>query len=134
MGSLAGAAVDRRATWSRALSADSAVRVALLFAFVALGVFAPAVIASSYWLGLLVSAMILGLAALSIGFLAHQCGLMMFGVSALTGGATYVYAIAIASLGLGALAASVFTLVACVLFYGLIGAMVVGRDRFPSQC
>jgi branched-chain amino acid transport system permease protein len=131
MGSLDGAAVDRRATWSRALSADSAVRVALLLAFVAFGVFAPAVIASSYWLGLLVSAMILGLSALSIGFLAHQCGLMMFGVSALTGGATYIYAIAIASLGLGALAASVLTLVACAFLYGLIGALIVRARPLP---
>jgi branched-chain amino acid transport system permease protein len=104
---------------------------ALVVVVIALGAFAPHVITSSYWLGLLVNAMILGLSALSIGFLAHQCGLMMFGVSALTGGATYIYAVAVTSFGLTALAAALLALVLATVLFALIGAAIVRARPLP---
>ncbi len=131
MATLAGAAADKRISWVGTPGAEAALRAVLALAVVALGAFAPVVVTSAYWLGLLVNAMILGLSAVSIGFLARQCGLMMFGVSALTGASTYVYAIAITSLGLSAVAAAVFTLVACPVGFALIGALIVRARPLP---
>ena len=131
MGPAADAAVGRRVSWSRAPRAEGAVRAAIVLVMVALGAFAPLVITSSYWLGLLVNAMILALSAVSIGFLSHQCGLMMFGVSALTGGATYIYAIAITSFGLNVLAAGAIALVASMFLFALIGAVIVRARPLP---
>ncbi|HEY1453360.1 MAG TPA: branched-chain amino acid ABC transporter permease [Roseiarcus sp.] len=128
MDSLAEAAVGRR---MGVRGRKGVVRAALVLAVIALGAFAPPAITSSYWLGLLVNAMILGLSAVSIGFLAHHCGLMMFGVSALTGGASYVYAIAIISFGLNGLAAATITLIASTLISALIGAVIVRARPLP---
>ncbi len=131
MGPLAGAAADRRYSWTGTRGGEGAARAALALAVVGLGAFAPIVVTSAYWLGVFVNAMILGLSAVSIGFLASQCGLMMFGVSALTGAATYVYAIAITSFGLNALAAAALTLVACPFVFALIGALIVRARPLP---
>jgi branched-chain amino acid transport system permease protein len=130
-GPLAGAAVGRRFPSVWAPGADAGGRAAFVIAVVALGAFAPHAITSPYWLGLLVNAMILGLSAIAIGFLAQQCGLMMFGVSALTGGATYIYAIAITALGLNALAAASLALVASTLLFAAIGAVIVRARPLP---
>jgi hypothetical protein len=109
-------------TWSVAPGVERTVRTLVIVGFVvALGVWTPAIITSAYWLGLLINAMILGLSAVSIGFLAYQSGLMMFGVSALTGGATYIYAIAITWFGLKALPASALTLAVATILFPLVG-------------
>uniref|UniRef100_UPI003F97F2A2 branched-chain amino acid ABC transporter permease n=1 Tax=Roseiarcus sp. TaxID=1969460 RepID=UPI003F97F2A2 len=131
MGHLAGVAVDRRCSWTGIRGAEGAARAALALAVVALGAFAPTVVTSAYWLGLFINAMILSLSAVSIGFLARQCGLMMFGVSALTGASTYVYAIAVTSLGLNALAAAALTLVTCTIVFAWIGALIVRARPLP---
>jgi branched-chain amino acid transport system permease protein len=96
-----------------------------------LGAFVPHLIPSPYWLGLLINAMILGIAGLSIGFLAAQCGLMMFGVSALTGGATYIYAIAVTSFGLTVGVAAIVTLVLSTAAFAIIGAIIVRARPLP---
>ena len=64
---------------------------------VVLGLFLPTVVTSTFYIGLLVNAIVLGIAAVSIGLLAHQCGLMMFGAAAFTGGSTYLFAIGVNS-------------------------------------
>jgi branched-chain amino acid transport system permease protein len=131
MGPLDGATESRRVTWSVAPGVERTVRTLIIVGLVALGVWTPPVITSDYWLGLLINAMILGLSAVSIGFLAHQSGLMMFGVSALTGGATYIYAIAITWWGLKALPASALTLVVATILFALVGALIVRARPLP---
>ncbi len=131
MGPLAGAVVDRRDSRIGTLGAEGVVRAIVGVAVVGLGAFLPVVVTSAYWLGLLINAMILGLSAISIGFLARQCGLMMFGVSALTGASTYVYAIAVTSFGLNARTAVGLTLVACTIVFALIGALIVKARPLP---
>ena len=98
---------------------------------VALGLFVPSVLKSTFYLGLLVNAIILGVAAVSIGFLARQSGLMMFGAAAFTGGATYLFAIAVTRFGLSAMTAAVFALLAATLLSALIGALVVRARPLP---
>jgi branched-chain amino acid transport system permease protein len=105
--------------------------VAIALVVVALGLYVPLAIASAYWLGLLINAAILGLAGLSIGFLARQCGLMMFGVSALTGGATYIYAIAVTTFQFGVGAAAVVTLIVSTVIFALIGAVIMRGRPLP---
>ena len=56
---------------------------------------------------------------------------MMFGVSALTGASTYVYAIAVTSFGLNARTAVGLTLVACTIVFALIGALIVKARPLP---
>ena len=98
---------------------------------VALGLFVPSVLKSTFYLGLLVNAIILGVAAVSIGFLARQSGLMMFGAAAFTGGATYLFAIAVTRFGLSAMTAAMFALLAATLLSALIGALVVRARPLP---
>ena len=60
----------------------------LVLGVILLGLWVPTIVKSTFYLGLFINAIILGIAALSIGFLAHQCGLIMFGAAGFTGGAT----------------------------------------------
>jgi branched-chain amino acid transport system permease protein len=131
MGPVDEATASRRVTWSVAPGIEGRVGALVVVGLVVLGLWAPAVITSPYWLGLLINAMVLGLSAVSIGFLAHQSGLMMFGVSALTGGATYIYAIAITWFGLKALPASALTLIVATILFTLVGALVVRTRPLP---
>ena len=103
----------------------------VVLVIVALGLFVPSVLKSTFYLGLLVNAIILGVAAVSIGFLARQSGLMMFGAAAFTGGATYLFAIAVTRFGLSAMTAAVFALLAATLLSALIGALVVRARPLP---
>ena len=96
-----------------------------------LGLFVPSVLRSTFYLGLLVNAITLGIAALAIGFLAHQSGLMMFGAAAFTGSATYLFAIAVTRFGWNAMTAAAFTLVGATLLSALIGALVVRARPLP---
>ena len=86
---------------------------------------------SPFYLGLLLNAIVLGIAAVSIGFLAHQSGLMMFGAAAFTGGATYLFAIAVTRFGWNAMTAAAFALLAATLLSALIGALVVRARPLP---
>ena len=100
-------------------------------AIVALGLFVPTVLRSTFYLGLLINAIVLGIAAVSIGFLAYQSGLMMFGAAAFTGGATYLFAIAVTRFGWNAMTAAAFALLAATLLSALIGALVVRARPLP---
>jgi branched-chain amino acid transport system permease protein len=98
---------------------------------VVLGLFLPTVVKSSFYLGLLINAIVLGIAAVAIGFLAHQSGLMMFGAAAFTGSATYLFAIAVTQLGWNVMTAACFTLLASTLLSASIGALVVRARPLP---
>jgi len=62
---------------------------------IVLGAFLPALLKSPFYLGMLINAAILGIAAVALGFLAHQCGLVMFGVAGFSDGGAYLFAIAV---------------------------------------
>ena len=98
---------------------------------IVLGLFVPSVLKSNFYLGLLINAIVLAIAAVAIGYLAHQSGLMMFGAAAFTGGSTYLFAIAVTRLGWNAMPAAAFTLVAATLLSALIGALVVRARPLP---
>jgi branched-chain amino acid transport system permease protein len=98
---------------------------------VLLGLKLPALIGNPYYLGLLINAILLGVSATGIGFLARQSGLMMFGAAAFTGAATYIYAIALTQFGLGVVGASAATLVVATLLFALVGAIIVRARPLP---
>jgi branched-chain amino acid transport system permease protein len=98
---------------------------------IVLGLFVPSVVKSGFYLGLAINAIVLGIAALAIGFLAHQSGLMMFGAAAFTGSATYLFAIAVTHFRLDATSAALFALVASTLLSALIGALVMRARPLP---
>jgi branched-chain amino acid transport system permease protein len=96
-----------------------------------IGLLVPSIVKSSFYLGLVINAIVLGIAAIAIGFLAHQCGLMMFGAAAFTGGSTYLFGIAVVKFGWSVLAASVFCLLTSTIACALIGALVVRARPMP---
>ena len=74
MGPLAGAVVDRRDSRIGTLGAEGVVRAPLSGTLSWASALFPVVVTSAYWLGLLINAMILGLSAISIGFLPGNAG------------------------------------------------------------
>lgn len=100
-------------------------------ALIILGLLVPSVLKSTFYLGLLINAIVLGIAAVSIGLLAHQCGLVMFGAAGFTGGATYLFGIAVMQFGWNVMTAAVFCLVAATLLSLLIGMLVVRARPLP---
>jgi branched-chain amino acid transport system permease protein len=112
-------------------AAATALRVVVALALVLVGLKAPALIGDPYYLGLMINAMLLGVSATAIGFLARQSGLMMFGAAAFTGGATYLYAISLTQFGLGVMAASAVTLIGSTLVSALLGAVIVRARPLP---
>ena len=98
---------------------------------IALGLLVPSVLKSTFYLGLLINAMVLGIAAVAIGLLAYQCGLVMFGAAGFTGGATYLFGIAVVSFGWNVMAAAAFCLVAATVLSLLIGMLVVRARPLP---
>lgn len=100
----------------------------LVLGVILLGLWVPTIVKSTFYLGLFINAIILGIAALSIGFLAHQCGLIMFGAAGFTGGATYLFGIAVMHFQMNAMAAAAFCLLLAT-FISLVIGMVVVRAR-----
>lgn len=102
------------------------------FALVVLaGLFLAPVVLSTFYLGLLMSTALLGMAALGIGFLMHQCGLVMFGVAAFIGLPAYLVGIATVTWGWSTTGAVVFGLLASTLFAFLVGLLVVRARPLP---
>lgn len=95
------------------------------------GIFLPAAFTNTYYLGMLINGMVLGVAAVGIGFLMYQCGLVMFGVAAFIGLPAYLVGIGSAQFGLGLGAAVLFALVGSTLFAGLVGLLVVRARPLP---
>ncbi len=108
------------------------MRHALLFAAVAVaGLFVPAVLTNGFYLGLLIQGMVLGVAAVGIGFLMHQCGLVMFGVAAFIGLPGYLMGMASGLLGLNIHGAVLLALAGSALVALLVGALVVRARPLP---
>lgn len=103
----------------------------IVLTIIALGLLVPSVLKSTFYLGLLINAIVLGIAAVAIGLLAHQCGLVMFGAAGFTGGATYLFGIAVMQFGWNVTAAAAFCLVAATLLSLLIGMLVVRARPLP---
>jgi len=122
--SLSPAAVPRIGFWQRV------PRLMWPLAVVA-GVFVPRLLLDGFALGLLVNGVILGIAAVGIGFLLHQCGLVMFGVAAFVGLPAYLCGIATVRLGLGLQASVMVALAGTALFALVVGAMVVRARPLP---
>lgn len=97
----------------------------------AAGVFLPAVFTNTYYLGMLINGMVLGIAAVGIGFLMYQCGLVMFGVAAFIGLPAYLVGIGSAQFGLGLGTAVLFALLGSTLFAALVGLLVVRARPLP---
>lgn len=100
-------------------------------AVVVFGLFVPRFLTSTFHLELLINGMVLGIAAVGIGFLMHQCGLVMFGVAAFIGLPAYLLGIASTNWGWGLHAAIAFALVGSTLFSVLVGALVVRARPLP---
>ncbi len=103
----------------------------LWVALVVAGLFLPQVLTSKFLLGLLINGVTLGVAAVGIGFLMHQCGLVMFGVAAFIGLPAYLVGMFSMHLELGLTLAVVLALVASVLFAALVGGLVVRARPLP---
>jgi branched-chain amino acid transport system permease protein len=104
---------------------------AIVLAIIFIGIFVPNVVKSTFYLSLFINSIVLGIAAVSIGFLAHQCGLIMFGAAGFTGGATYLFGIAVMHFKWDVTTAAVFCLMASTLICLLIGAIVVRARPLP---
>ena len=98
---------------------------------VVLGCFVPMLVKSPFYLGLLINGIVLGVAAVGIGFLMHQCGLVMFGVAAFMGLPAYLLGIASMRLGLVTSAAVLVALAGSTLFAAGVGALVVRARPLP---
>ncbi len=109
----------------------SVARIALFAAVVVAGLFVPQVLTNNFYLGLLINGMLLGIAAVGIGFLMHQCGLVMFGVAAFIGLPAYLLGMASNQLGLNLHAAVALALLGCTLFALAVGALVVRARPLP---
>ncbi len=109
----------------------SVARIALFGAVVVAGLFVPLLLTSPFYLGLLINGMLLGIAAVGIGFLMHQCGLVMFGVAAFIGLPAYLLGIASNHLSLSLHAAVLAALLGCTLFALVVGALVVRARPLP---
>ena len=95
------------------------------------GLFLPKVLTSTFYQGLLINGMLLGVAAVGIGFLMHQCGLVMFGVAAFIGLPAYLLGIASNKLGMELNVAVVVALLGSTLIATAVGALVVRARPLP---
>jgi branched-chain amino acid transport system permease protein len=106
-------------------------RLLIAAVIVIAGLYLPSVLTHTFYLGLLIQGIVLGIAALGIGFLMHQCGLVMFGVAAFIGAPAYLFGIGLLQWGLGTGAAVLAALLATTLFALLVGSLVVRARPLP---
>lgn len=95
------------------------------------GLFVPRLLTSPFYLGLLINGMLLGIAAVGIGLLMHQCGLVMFGVAAFIGLPAYLLGMASNHLGLGLNLAVPLALLGSTAAAAAVGALVVRARPLP---
>ena len=103
----------------------------LIGVLVVAGLFVPRLLTSTFYLGLLINGMLLGVAAVGIGFLMHQCGLVMFGVAAFIGLPAYLLGMASNHLGLGLNLAVPLALLGSTAVAAAVGALVVRARPLP---
>lgn len=104
-------------------AANKAGMIAIAVLLVGLAV--PLVLVNRYYMSLLLSAVILALLAISIGFLARHLGLVSLGHTAFFGGAAYAAGIAATHWGWSPLVAAVFGFICGVVIAVLMGSLVV---------
>ena len=106
--------------------------VPLLLVVVAVaGAMLPKLVASPFYLSLLANGVMLGIAALGLGFLMYQCGLVLFGVAAFIGVPAYLLGMGVQHLGLSLGVAVALALLGSGLFALLVGALVVRARPLP---
>ena len=106
--------------------------VPLLLVIVAVaGAMLPKLVTSPFYLSLLANGLILGIAALGLGFLMYQCGLVLFGVAAFIGVPAYLLGMGVQHLGLSLGVAVALALLGSGLFALLVGALVVRARPLP---
>lgn len=103
----------------------------VLAAVIGAGLLVPMVLKSTFYLGLLINGALLGIAAVGIGFLMHQCGLVMFGVAAFIGLPAYLLGILTMQFGLSLPLAVALALAGSTAFAALAGALVVRARPLP---
>jgi len=106
-------------------------RAAAFLAVAAVGLLVPYVLTNVFYLGLLINGLVLGVAAVGIGWLMRQCGFVMFGVAAFIGAPAYLLGIGSNLLGLDLHLAVLFALAGSTLFAALAGALVVRARPLP---
>jgi branched-chain amino acid transport system permease protein len=103
-------------------------RLPVTVAVVILGFFVPSLASSANVMTVLVNGMLLGLMALSVGFLLNLLGWVSFGAAAFSGGAAYLFAIGCVSLKMSLTEAAVLAVVGSVVGGLLIGLIFI-RSR-----
>ena len=104
---------------------------AFLALVVLAGLFLVPLVTTPFYLGLLMRGALLGIAALGLGFLMYQCGMVMFGVAAFIGLPAYLLGIAVMSWGWGTGASVAFALLGSTLFALVVGVLVVRARPLP---
>ncbi|OIH85213.1 hypothetical protein BLJ79_08515 [Arthrobacter sp. UCD-GKA] len=105
----------------RSASRAGVIAIAVLL----VGLAVPLVLVNRYYMSLLLSAVILALLAISIGFLARHLGLVSLGHTAFFGGAAYATGIAASHWGWSPLVAAGFGFICGVAIAVLMGSLVV---------
>ena len=100
-------------------------RLPVTVVIVVLGFFVPYFMSSANAMTVLVNGMLLGLMALSVGFLLNLLGWVSFGAAAFSGGAAYLFAIFCASLNMSLTEAAVLAVVGSVIGGLLIGLVFI---------
>ncbi len=88
------------------------------------GLFLPNMITKPFYLTIANEGLLLGMVAVSIGFLKLQSGVVVFGASAFYGGTAYLFAIATMSFEWPAAAAAAFALAGSVGVAFVVGALI----------
>lgn len=96
-----------------------------------LGSFLPMVIDDRFVFAVLLQGLVIGIAAAGLGFLAYQCGLVMFGAAAFIGLPAYVVAIAVMTLGWSLAAAILLAMFVTTVFAAFVGALIVRARPLP---
>jgi branched-chain amino acid transport system permease protein len=104
----------------------AALVAVLLFA---IGVLAPAHVASEFVLRIGNEGLLLGILALSVAFLMSQAGLVALGAASVYGGAGYLFAIAMSEWGLSPAIALLAAFVIVVLYAAVLGALIIRTNR-----
>jgi len=110
------------------LPAAMTPRLPITLAVAVLGFFVPWLISSANGMTVLVNGLLLGLMALSVGFLLNLLGWVSFGAAAFSGGAAYLFAILCVSSKMNLMPAALLAVAGSVLGGLLIGLVFV-RSR-----
>jgi branched-chain amino acid transport system permease protein len=100
-------------------------RLPVTIVIAVLGFFVPSVISSANGMTVLVNGLLLGLMALSVGFLLDMLGWVSFGAAAFSGGAAYLFAILCVSSKMNLTVAAILAVAGSVVGGLLVGLIFV---------